>query len=374
MYEESSENFTSLQTLNEMHALPSPYRDKVDNVPVAFLRKAIDGKDLQKPCSNSSLTNLHDKTITVEVKVGNAGEYFHLILDNTIDLVSVTRAKLNSTFAWLTTPDGSVPWRSKSGTSEAKNWEYAPLKLKGNRIWDAISIGQISPVRYPLLDTHRESGKERKGYFGLKYMDNGQGSSQSSYLARFFEQNPKCGKIVTFIPKRSYWQAKGGHLLIGATGSNEMDKEFGEVEFSMRSARDESLELTEFKVGDVVIPLGENQRVRLSIGTPNIRGYFEGIKAVAVAFKAWRHDQIYFTDCIYRSAMPNITISIQGATFVLTADDYLTNNSEYGSCTLPLEGLSQKHDDWILGLPFIMKYPFSVDYTKKKLTIFKNKQ
>jgi Eukaryotic aspartyl protease len=116
---------------------------------------------------------------------------------------------------------------------------------------------------------------------------------------------------------------------------------------------------------------------RLRTNDPRIRGPHASVDLILRILSSTRIGEFQVVDCVRSrpDSLPSFTIYLYELPFVLEPEDYVTTpaHGSHRCQVLFEENEDPESQDWILGIPFIEKFPFALDYADKKILIFKNK-
>merc|ERR1719335_2138312 len=170
-------------------------------------------------------------------------------------------------------------------------------------------------------------------------------------------------KFAFYLPDDA---SEKGELLLGGVDKSHYTGELVSVPLTNETYWE--VELDGVKFGDTAVDTGSKKAI-IDSGTSLLAGPKDAVSKLATAAGATSlMGKEYIVDCGKVSSLPDLSITLGGKPFTLTANDYVTNMQ--GQCLFAFIGLdipAPAGPLWIMGDVFMRKYYSVFDYGNKQM-------
>jgi len=305
------------------------------------------------------------------IKVG--GQDFKVIFDTGSANVWVPGKACGFLTCWLHPryDESKSPTYEKDGREYKVQYGSGPVE--GFFSKDTVTVGSIDVKGQPFAEVSKVSFGPLNIAFAAGKFDGLLGlgfKSISQYQIPTPFESMIDQKLISEPVFAFYLQddaSKMGELVFGGIDKSHYTGELVDVPLISETYWEVSLDAMKF--GEKAV--GSSAKAIIDSGTSLLAGPKEPVDAIAQAAGATLvMGKEYTIDCGKKSSLPDLSVTLGGKAFTLTADDYVISVS--GQCLfafMPIDVPPPRGPLWIMGDVFMRKYYCVFDYGNKKMRI-----
>merc|ERR1719379_2518825 len=305
------------------------------------------------------------------IKIG--GQDFQVIFDTGSANVWVPGKACGFTTCWLHHKYDEK--KSQTYEKDGRKFEvqYGSGPVEGIFSKDTVTLGsievkeqafaEVSKVSFGPLNLAFAAGKF-DGLLGLGFKSISQYNIPTPFEAMIDQKLIDEPVFAFYLPDDA---SEHGELVFGGIDNSHYTGELVDVPLISETYWEVSLDAMKF--GEKAV--GSSAKAIIDSGTSLLAGPKEPVDAIAQAAGATLvMGKEYTIDCGKKSSLPDLSVTLGGKAFTLTADDYVISVS--GQCLfafMPIDVPPPRGPLWIMGDVFMRKYYCVFDYGNKKMRI-----